>query len=140
VDAVLNCSSGHGPFYATLTPADTSQTVEVYVRNQAWLAVLVIASTLLLLISIVGTCTKWMTISPDVLGYVSSLTRDNPLTPEFGFSSAMDGLECTKAFGGLRIKLEDVNSQDQYGHVAVSTVNCSQSERDTKLQKGRLYI
>jgi hypothetical protein len=66
VDAVLNHSSMHGPFYATSTPANISQTVEDYVCNQAWLAVLVIASTLLLLISIVGTCTKWMTISPDL--------------------------------------------------------------------------
>jgi hypothetical protein len=45
----------------------------------------------------------------------------------------MDGLERTKAIGGLRIRLEDVNSQDQYGHIAVSTVKRSQPEKDTKL-------
>jgi hypothetical protein len=65
------------------------------------------------------------------LGLCLASNKRYPHTPEFSFSSAMDGLERTKAFGGLRIRLEDVTSPDQYGHIAVSTVNRSQPEKDT---------
>lgn len=120
--------------------ANVTHLVEVYICHIGWLALLVVASTLLCLIAVVGTVLRWMTTSPNILGYASTLTMDNPYIYARGVSSAMDGLDRTRALSDLRLRLADVRSDDQYGHVAVCSVDQGRSDVMKGLPKRRLYL
>jgi hypothetical protein len=143
VDQVLKACTDGGIeqcFVARTVTANNTHSVEVYVCHAWWLALLVAASTILFFIAAVGTALRWMTTAPDVLGFASSVTRDNPYVVTSGGNSAMDGLELTKALGDLRIRLSDVSEGDGYGHLAVSSFAPGQGPGSRSLKKGRLYL
>ena len=123
--------------------AQATHTIDIYHCHIWWLALLVVASMLLFLIGLAGPVLRWMTCAPDILGYASSLSRDNPYVPGSIASSAMDGFQVTRALADLKIRLADVRPDDQYGHIAVTTVTTVNNGRDGKaigLRKGRLYL
>lgn len=100
------------------------------------------ASALLFALGVIGTVCKYMTIGPDVLGYVGSQVAENPYVSVAGDvgNSGMDGIELTRlmATRGVKVRLEDVRETEEVGHIAISLLT---SERDDsrKLSLGRLY-
>jgi len=95
---------------------------------------------LLFLIGLAGPVLRWMTCGPDIVGYASSLSRDNPYVPATIACSAMNGFQVTRALADLKIRFADVRPDDKYGHIAVTTVSNGQDGRVVGLQKGRLYL
>lgn len=97
----------------------TEEPVEVYVCNTIWAAIQTTISRLLLLFEILGLIAKYLALGPNILGYVSTMTRDNsyiPLSPEGGF---LDGMERAKLLKDLHVKLQDVSSPDEDAHIAL---------------------
>lgn len=70
---------------------------------------------------VAGVLLRWVVIGPDVLGYVSSLTRDTPYVRVTEGGSALAGIERAKLLRGLRLKMGDVGEGTEgVGRVAVS--------------------
>jgi hypothetical protein len=73
-----------------------------------------------------GVALKIFVIVPDLLGYMSSLTRDNPYVQVPAGGSTLDGMERTKLSRSLRLKISDVGGEtDGVGYVAISSDNDS---------------
>jgi hypothetical protein len=128
------------PFAANATNATTFCLEGVYQCNQGWLAALIISNVLLFVAGVAGTTMKYMSLGPDVLGYVSSFVAHNPYTTDAGArgNSAMGGLKRSRSMHDIRIRLEDVRERDEVGHIAVLTLT-GRGEASRKLKSGRLY-
>lgn len=101
------------------TTASITHLRPVYVSSHSWATILLIASLLLFICAIYGTILKYQTVAPDVLGYVSSLTRDNPYVPLPGGGTALDGLERARLLKNMKVRLQDVTPGDPQGHIAL---------------------
>ncbi|KAF2490259.1 hypothetical protein BU16DRAFT_517463 [Lophium mytilinum] len=114
-------------------PTITDSNGEQYACNMTFAAFLLVISCLLLLAGVASLVLMSMTLAPDVLGYVSSSTRDNPFA-ELNQPSHLDGLERASAMREMRITLGDVNVAGETGHIAFAVTAGVQ-----RLRKDRLY-
>lgn len=79
------------------------------------------------------------TLTPDIFGFVSSLTRDNPnFAMETGTGSMLSGLERARLLGKVKAKIGDVaGDTEAVGRVGLSHV--VEGFKAAKLQKERKY-
>jgi hypothetical protein len=82
----------NGGFRVNATTARMVRLTPRYVCHAHWLALLVAASSALLLSGVAGLVAKHAAVVPDVLTYVSSLTRDNPHIPLGPGGNTLDGM------------------------------------------------
>lgn len=95
-----------------------------------------LASNALLLSGICGAIAKDMTRGPTILGYVSTMTRDDPyidLPPE---SCTLDCLKRTRLLKDVSARLQDFALDDAVGHIAFGS---AETFRRGKLRMDRLY-
>lgn len=111
----------------------TSSDGEQYACNMTFAAFLLIISCLLFLAGMASVVLMSMTLAPDILGYVSSYTRDNPFAA-LDQASHLDGLERARAMKEMRVTLGDVNIGCETGHIAFAVTAGVQ-----RLQKDRVY-
>jgi hypothetical protein len=111
----------------------TSSDGEQYACNMTFAAFLLIIFCLLFLAGMASLVLMSMTLAPDILGYVSSYTRDNPFAA-LDQASHLDGLERARAMKEMRVTLGDVNIGCETGHIAFAVTAGVQ-----RLQKGRVY-
>jgi hypothetical protein len=111
----------------------TSSDGEQYACNMTFAAFLLIISCLLFLAGMASLVLMSMTLAPDILGYVSSYTRDNPFAA-LDQASHLDGLERARAMKEMRVTLGDVNIGCETGHIAFAVTAGVQ-----RLQKDRVY-
>ena len=104
--------------FNTTTTTVTNFT-DVYVCNKIWAAILIIASTLLLVCGMCGAIVKYRARGPRILGYVSTMTRDNPYTDLPPGGCALDGLDRARLLKDMEVKLHDVAAEDEVGHIAL---------------------
>ncbi|KAK5049455.1 hypothetical protein LTR84_004384 [Exophiala bonariae] len=104
----------------TTTASITSDGPEIYVCNRVWLVVILVVSAILEVMADISLILRCRTRVPDIFGYVSSLTRDNPYCSRQGFqeSSAQDGLLRAKRLGHVEFGLVDVKPGSNVGHIA----------------------
>lgn len=112
-----------GPFPSNL--ANTTGTVArdtgtVYVCHKHWLVIALVISAALEVVAIASVVLVWMTHVPDIFGYVSSLTIDNPycISRVIRASTALDGLERARKFGKVVFRIGDVKGGKEVGHIA----------------------
>jgi hypothetical protein len=103
-----------------------------------WIAVDFISCLVLLGASIFAYWLRTRTLAPDIFGYVSSFTRENPhfdLPTENG--SSLSGLERARLLGNVKIKIgEYKQGGDQLPRIVVSHgVEGYEAERLTKVEK-----
>ncbi|KAF2144246.1 uncharacterized protein K452DRAFT_223729, partial [Aplosporella prunicola CBS 121167] len=111
-------------------------TGNVYVCHWTWTILLLTTSSILLLAGTISIFLKTITLAPDILGYASSMMRDNPHANVFVGGSYLDGLEKTRLLQNVKVMIADVEVDSEVGHVALAT----QEGRDPqRLQKGRMY-
>ena len=119
-----NLSSLNGPLAAygfsfnTTTTTMTNFTA-VYVCNKMWATILIIASTLLLVCGMCGAIVKYRARGPRILGYVSTMTRDNPYIDLPPGGCTLDGLDRARLLKNMEVKLQDVAAEDEVGHIAL---------------------
>lgn len=109
-------------------------------RANRWHAALLLLITLILqLCAIASLVLAAKTSAPDILGFVSTLTRDNPHTAVPAGGSAMDGAERARALAGLKVQLADVWPYDEQGYVAFRSVADGADPTFGSLGRKRLY-
>lgn len=116
--------------------------LSVYATNKWHAIVLLLISILLQLAAFATLGLSALTKSPNILGFVSSLTRDNPymtgVIPDGG--SALDGAERARALGHVRVRLADLRPGDTIGRVVLTSDDGSNWRAMGKLSgKRRLY-
>lgn len=106
-----------------------------YKVNWACFTIFLAACLLLFVDAVGGIALKALAPVSDVLGYVSTLTKDNPYVdvPEGG--STLGGIERNLMRKDLKLRLGDVAPEnDRVGHIAIASL-----DRAKRLFVGRLY-
>lgn len=111
-----------------------------YTLSWPWLAVDCVSNAVLLAAAIFAFWLRKKTLAPDIFGFVSSLTRDNPnlQLPEGG--STLSGIDRSRRMKHVKVKIGDVGTAAEVGRVGLTCVddgNPFRSPRD--LEKGRCY-
>lgn len=83
-----------------------------YQIHWEWIAMDYVSGIILLIAAIGSFWLRRHTLAPDIFGYVSTLTRDNPHFPVPRGGSTLDGIERTRALGRMKVKLGDVAGPD----------------------------
>ncbi|VTO82942.1 unnamed protein product [Fusarium graminearum] len=109
------------PFMNTTVGTMTAER-EVYRANQLWLAILLTITLFLQILAILGLVLEVLIVGPDVLGYASSFTRDNPYVRLPTTGSSLGGPERARALRNLRLQLTDVCPDDEIGYLAICAI------------------
>lgn len=119
----------------------------VYSVHWAWFVVLVCSCLMLLVFGAVGIFLDSQTIGPDVLGFASSLTRDNRYIKledddvelgEVGVdgASTKNAYETMKDLKNHKVMLQDVRGHQDVGKIALGSVGLANGK---PLNRERLY-
>jgi hypothetical protein len=95
-----------------------------YYLSLPWIAVDLITCGILFMSAVASFWLRTVTFAPDIFGYVSSLTRDNPhmRLPEGG--STLSGLDRTRALKDVKVKIADLNGdRADVGHIGLTVVH-----------------
>jgi hypothetical protein len=111
---------------------------EVYVCNWGWFILVISASIVTFFCGILNAVIRYQSLAPDVLGYVSSLTRDNPHCKVPGGGSLLDGIDRARLLKDVKVRLEDVRPHNEIGHVAFAASDGDKFSAG-RLRWGRLY-
>jgi hypothetical protein len=108
-----------------------------YEMNPYWLAVDMITCLILIVAAV---CCFWLrthTVAPDVFGYVSSMTRDNPYLhlPEGG--TAMSGVDRARALKKIKVRIADMSGDAAVGHIGLTVFD---EEKAQGLSRDRQYV
>ncbi|MCJ1384310.1 hypothetical protein MMC17_007426 [Xylographa soralifera] len=110
-------------------------TYDAYVTSWAWLAVLVASSTILLAAGIASAIFDAYTVGPDVLGFASSMTRNNKYMDLPREDGTLSGAERARALADVHVMMQDVKPGAGVGKIALETF----SEGTKRLARGRMY-
>ncbi|MBA7489708.1 hypothetical protein ES702_00242 [subsurface metagenome] len=110
-----------------------------YALSWVWIAISYVSEGILIAAAIYSFVLRQRTLAPDIFGYVSSVTRDNPhlMFPDGG--STMCGIDRARYLRNVKIRIGDVYGQkDDVGKVGVTIVQ--DSETIGPLRKERKYL
>ena len=119
------------------TTATLTQLDEIYLCSWPWFAVLILASSVMLVASVLAIWWELQTCIPDILGYCSSLTRDAPYLNLKG-GSTLDGMERTRLLKDYQITLGVIDG-DKDHHGGVGHIAVVPAEWPKKPARGKLY-
>jgi hypothetical protein len=108
------------------TEAMATTRYAVYRVKHQWVIVLIITTICLQILAIAGLFLQGLICGPDILGFASSLTRENPYIGLPYGGSGLNGPARTKALGNLRVHLSDVNPKNEVGYIVFKTVPSSE--------------
>jgi len=115
-------NSTTAPFPVNVATASLSHTRTVYQAHRVWVALLLLTTLILQICAVAGLVLKYMCTVPDILGFVSTMTRDNPFVPLPEGGNTLDGLERARMLFDLRVQLADVRWEGDVGHLAFRSV------------------
>jgi hypothetical protein len=122
-----------------VTTANVTHRFTGYVANPMWVSFLLITSIVLQICAAVGMFLKYHCSAPDILGYVSSMMRNNEFTPMPAGGSALDGVDRSRLLRNYRVKLVDVRPEADVGRIALISTDDSLGEVGTRLDRRRVY-
>lgn len=145
-DILTSSSTPFVPNSANATVAVISGTA-AYKVSWPWLIVLVFSCFLLLGFGITGIILDSKTLGPDIIGFASSLTRDNRYIKlddgdvELGEeslegASSKNAYETMKDMKHHKVMLQDVRGHEDVGKIALGSVGL---QHGAPLKQGRLY-
>ncbi|KNG44233.1 hypothetical protein TW65_08907 [Stemphylium lycopersici] len=126
--------SSESPFIGATTTATTKYTEEIFVANAAWLALLMVASAVIFIIGTTGLFLKQRTLGPELFGFVSSMTYENPWVKIPSGGTMLDAMERARLLRDVQVHIADVRGDDEVGHIAFAA-----GVPLRKLERGRLY-
>jgi hypothetical protein len=109
---------------------------EVYICHFGWFFALLLATTTMLGAALVGAFFSFHIQGPDLMGYCSTFLRDTPYVSGVKAGSTMDGIERTRREAGMRVKLLDVDPDNEVGYIAIAE---DVGRPGGSLVKGRYY-
>lgn len=104
------------------TEAVVTTTYEVYEANRFWVTVVLVTTFILEIIAILGLGLRLFIHGPDVLGYASSMTRENPHVPLPTGGSGLHGPDRAKILREVRVQLADIRPGEDVGYVVLRAV------------------
>jgi hypothetical protein len=106
-----------------------------------WVITDFVTCAILLAAAIVSFWLRRHTLAPDILGYVSSLTRDNPHFALSEVGSALSGIERSRRMQSLMIKIGDVGGTgEDNGTVGRIGIGHALNENVSGLRKDLKYL
>lgn len=110
-------------FYPMYTNSTITVYHDIYLCNYLWLTMLLASSIVLLVLGILGIALERKCRAPDIMGYVSSQTYDNPYMSLPPGGSAMDAMERARLLRDVRVKIGDAKHMEDVGHVVFATLD-----------------
>lgn len=104
------------------TEAVVTTTYKVYKANRFWVTVVLATTFILEILAIIGLGLRLFIHGPDVLGYVSSMTRENPHVPLPSGGSGLNGPDRAKILREVWVELADVRPGEDVGYVAFRAI------------------
>lgn len=109
-----------------------------YRLNIGWVVADIMSNTVLLAAAIASFWLRKHTLAPDIFGYVSSLTRDNPNVPLPEGGTALSGWDRARLLRDVRVRIADTGS-DGVGRVALARADAAPVEMKP-LEKHMHYV
>lgn len=104
-----------------------------------WIAIDYVSGFLLLAAAVASFWLRKHTLVPDIFGFVSSLTRDNPHFPVLPGASTLDGITRTRALRHVKVKVGDIGGP--HGEVGrIGFVPVHPTIPTSGLSKHRKYV
>ncbi len=122
------------PFIGATSTANTTHKKEIFVCNFAWFSLLIASSSVILLTGSIALLLKRMTIGPEMFGYVSSMTYENPHVKIPAGGSMLDAMERARLLKDIEVCVGDVEGNEGVGHIALAA-----GVPVRKLERERLY-
>jgi hypothetical protein len=119
----LNRTNPDIGYQVSAANATTIEKHDVFMSHKIWIAVTTVVSFILLLCGSLSMIFKYGINSPDVLGYVSSMTRDNPNFEQIPDGDRLDGLERARVLRHLKVQIVYVKPWDSDGYVTLKPVD-----------------
>ncbi|PVF91063.1 hypothetical protein CPB86DRAFT_426666 [Serendipita vermifera] len=119
----------------TLTP-------KTYQRHWEWVISILVASLAMFGVAITGVLLEKRVISPDIYGYVSSMTRDNPYFPLPPTGCTLEGTQRAVLLKDVVVRLEDVALSKNIGHLAIMMAGYktpTEQSIDSRLRRTKMY-
>jgi hypothetical protein len=112
-------------------------TPQVYRLHIGWLVPYLTTVAVLCACAIITVVVRFQLRVPEILGNVSTITRDSLFLSIQSPASVLDGDERGRLLKNYWIRLQDIQPESQFGRIAFSSNKLISKFR---LQKGRLYI
>lgn len=109
------------PFVNSTTRKRTV-TVNVYRANLLWIGILLFTTMVLEMLAICGLVLQTFIRGPDILGFASSMTRDNTYVPIPPEGSYLNGAERARRLKSLRLELSDIRREEEISYIAIRAV------------------
>jgi hypothetical protein len=113
---------------------------EVVVCNWVYFTILTLASIILLICSILSILLRCRISTPDIFGYLSSSTIENPYVPipgvQPGSGSTLGGLQRSKLLGKMKLQLRDIQENEEFGKFALT----NQVQKVSRRRKDRKFV
>ena len=111
--------------------------INVYRADWAWLAVLLVSSTILLVAAVAGAIwNSRLIVGPEFFGVTSSLAHRNRYMRVPSGESTIGGVARARQLRDMRVMLQDVAPDQQVGKMVLGTVEGNGGQR---LKLGRMY-
>jgi hypothetical protein len=124
------------PSFYLLASALATYALPTFICHMYWLAVLLLATTAML---VSGAATAIMNMTrrgPDILESFSTVSRDNRYIDEESPGSTLDSDSRARNLRDIKVMLGDVAHEEEVGHIAIATTrNCMVA----RLHGQRLY-
>ncbi|KAK7993219.1 hypothetical protein PG989_006600 [Apiospora arundinis] len=136
--SVPSANQGVDSFIRTDSDMGTTQYERAVIQcDYAWLSVLLLASSTMLLCGLASIVLGMMRRGPDLLDRFGTLLRDNPYAPDPYYSSLEDSLSRSKRLADVKVCLGDVRPDDDVGYTAIAHVDDDAAVQ--RLRRGRMY-
>ncbi|PVF95157.1 hypothetical protein CPB86DRAFT_603428 [Serendipita vermifera] len=115
---------------------------KMYQRHWEWVISALIASFAMLGVAIAGILLERRVISPDIYGYVSSMTRDNPYFPLPPTGCTLEGTKRAVLLNDVFVRFEDVSPNKKIGHLAFTMAGyktLKEQSIDCRLRRTKIY-
>jgi hypothetical protein len=112
-----------------------------YHLSYPWIVIDILACAILLISAVRAFHIRKRTIAPDIFGYVSSLTRNNPDLDLPDGGSTLSGFERSRLMKHVRIKIADVSSDSEVGRVGLQKAGTGDGwGRQTSIETAQLTL
>ena len=123
------------PFVPLRSNTTITSVIEVYHCNFLWFALLLASSVVLIMLGAIGSALSHLCHAPDMIGYVSSFTYNNPYMQVPAGGESLGAMERARLLRDMTVKVGDATPEDVVGHVVFGTLHDSNNVRDLDARK-----
>jgi hypothetical protein len=109
-----------------------------YILSFPWITVDILTCSILFFAAAASFWLRIQTVAPDIFGYVSSMTRDNPHMGLPDGGSTMSGSDRARALKHVRVKIAHLNGDSGVGHIGLAATR--HDLEMGRLEKKRHYM